>query len=88
MRSLWHRTRITVVALLLGFSLSTAPVGAYCNSDPCRSSTRIVCSACSYLVTFWDGTTCRVTAVYCVDCGTGEWLYWDETVDYCTYGSV
>lgn len=88
MRSLFHRTRIGILAFLLGFALSAAPVGAYCNSDPCQSTTRTVCSICSYFVTTWDGSICRITVFYCVDCSTGEWLQWDETVDYCIYGSV
>ena len=87
MQKFWKRTKLGVAAIILAtLALSAAPAGAYCNSDPCRT-TGVVCSFCTYVVdygSFW----CRYTVTYCVDCNTGDWIYWDQSEDFCAYSTI
>lgn len=74
------RNTVLVLIAVLVVTFVGAIEAQYCNDDPCRNTNGVVCSNCSYWTYDPNLGWCLVQFIYCVHCGTGEWIY--ENFDY------
>jgi hypothetical protein len=84
MQRLTKRAGAVAGFLLIVIALAAPPAGAS-GCDPCQYNNGIVCSMCTFSDYDEFGNWCRFRVIYCVDCRTGEWLYWEIQTDYCLY---